>query len=255
MNNQTDFGYESVSYQDKQERVSAIFSKVAPYYDKMNDFLSLGLHRYWKNKFIESVKVAAGDIVLDLACGSGDIFLKLASKTEPSKIYAVDPNKEMLFVAQMRTAKLQLYKKKPQIEINFLCAFGENLTLIPDNSISVLTLSFGFRNVADRMQCLREIYRVLKPEGHFYLLEFAKVQPPFDQAYNFYRDHCLPVIGKFLFNDTSSYQYLADSIAVFWDQDKCIRALQEVGFVDIVSQNYTNGIVCCYQGKADKSSL
>lgn len=245
----TDFGYESIEYDEKKNRVSEVFSKVAPYYDRMNDILSMGMHRYWKKKFLESIHFNQDDIIADLACGTGDIILTLASKKEAKIFYAIDPNQNMLNIAKLRAAQMQIYHKTPEPVIDFICAFGENLSAIIDNSVSVLTMSFGFRNVTDRVQCLREIYRILKPGGRFYLLEFSKVEAPLDKPYEFYRHYILPAVGSCFFNDSSSYQYLADSIAVFWDQQTCLKALNEAGFIKTSAENFTKGIVCFYQGE------
>jgi demethylmenaquinone methyltransferase/2-methoxy-6-polyprenyl-1,4-benzoquinol methylase len=253
--NDTDFGYQSVSFDEKKERVSKIFSKVAPYYDRMNDVLSIGLHRYWKKNFLDAIAVHEFDVVLDLACGSGDIIFGLVTRHKAKKFYAIDPNLEMLSVAKLRAAQLQLYDYLPISDIHFIQANGEDLSMIESHSISVLTLSFGFRNVADRTRCLQEIYRVLKPGGVLYLLEFSKVTKPFDHFYDLYRQYFLPVVGNILFNDQASYQYLADSIAVFWDQNECLNALSATGFVKTVAENFTQGIVCFYKGEKPLCTL
>ena len=252
MTHQTDFGHESLSYDEKNRRVNQIFSTVAPHYDIMNDLLSGGLHRCWKKTFVNQIKINAGDTLLDLACGSGDIFLALTKQYDLHKIYAVDPNPAMLNVAKIKFAKSNNDKKLENL-IDFVEAFGEDLAHFPDNSIDVVTLSFGLRNVANRKKCLEEIYRVLKPDGRFYLMEFSRVQGPLAHLYNLYRNFFVPKIGEFFFQDRSSYQYLADSISVFWDQDVCQSILREVGFKNVSAQNLMQGIVCIYSGQVDHS--
>jgi ubiquinone/menaquinone biosynthesis methyltransferase len=244
----SDFGYQKISIDTKKEKVNSIFAEVAPYYDVMNDAMTLGLHRFWKKYFVELIDKKNLEKVIDLASGTGDIVFEMIEQEVAKHYIAIDPNKKMLDHAKLRAAHEQVYKNRPDLRLEWIVAYGEDLSVIGDDTIDLVTCAYGFRNVSDRIQCLKEIYRVLKKGSNFLMLEFSHVDSPYDQIYNLYRDKVLPSLGHFLFNDKDSYQYLADSIAVFWDEKKCLEALTEAGFVNVQSTSIMKGISRIYQG-------
>lgn len=244
----SDFGYEHISIDKKKEKVNSIFAEVAPYYDVMNDAMTIGLHRFWKKYFVQLIHQKNLEKVIDLASGTGDIIFEMIEQEISKHYIAIDPNKNMLEQAKLRAAHEQVYKNRPDLKLEWIVAYGEDLSVIEDQSIDLVTCAYGFRNVSDRMKCLQEIYRVLKQGSNFLMLEFSQVDSPYDQFYNLYRDKVLPSLGAFLFNDKESYQYLADSIAVFWNQEKCLDSLKQVGFVNVKATSIMKGISRIYQG-------
>lgn len=241
---QTDFGYQKVSYQEKQQKVDAIFDKVSPYYDLMNDLMSLGCHRLWKEWFVSFVDPSAGQRLCDLACGSGDITLALLSRQPKLEVVCVDPSRAMLTQARTKLAGKRALGSQALSTIEFIQNWAENLCSLDDESFDAVVCSFGFRNMTEKDKALREIYRILKPGGTFHLLEFSQVQGLFKYPYQFFRDSLLPQIGR-LVGDRDSYQYLAQSIDVFWSPEKVILQLSEAGLKFDKTHQLTGGI-CQY---------
>lgn len=211
---------------EKFDLVSQVFSSVSNKYDLMNDLMSAGSHRIWKRNLVDSIAVKNGDSILDLACGSGDIASLLRQKIERSGVSDVqislcDENQNMLDLARNR---LKCAK-------DFTTSSAESLSY-PDNSFDIVTLSFGLRNFSDIPAALCQIYRVLKPNGRFYCLEFFPdiSNPVFKKVYNFYLSSVIPRIGKVVTQDYDSYSYFAKSIINFMSKNDLINCLQNCQF-------------------------
>ena len=229
------------------EDVMGVFSDCAQHYDVMNDFMSFGVHRLWKKEFIKKVAPVDGEVIVDLSCGSGDLLIQVAKSLHDGVIYGIDPNPAMLNQARLRIAKAELLINKHSLHIKLLEKYGEDLSCLPDNSVDKLMCSFGIRNVVDRVACLREIYRILKPQGQVFILEFAQPHSCIAPFYKFYKNSILPKIGQHLFSDRASYEYLATSIDAFWDKFTMLAYLSQVGF-QCEAQELSLGITCIYQG-------
>ena len=240
----TDFGHECVTFEQKTMKVDEVFDKVSPYYDLMNDLMSLGLHRLWKSHFIQVISPQPREKICDLACGSGDISIELLKQTTDLSLNLVDPCPSMLKHARVKLAQLGVFRPQSRSKVVFNQLWAEKLSTFEDNSFDKLVCSFGFRNMTYKEKALQEIFRVLKPGGRFYMLEFSKVSSSLKFPYHFYRDKVLPQIG-YIVGDTASYKYLAESIDVFWDQEQVVTKLQEYGFNHVTHQNFSQGI-CCY---------
>ena len=244
----TDFGHQKVSFEEKTEKVDQVFDKVSDYYDLMNDLMSCGLHRVWKQWFTAQIDLKAANRVLDLACGSGDITLALLKKQPELKITLADPSKKMLNQAAVKCAYQGALGPRSIPQCTFKQLWAENMSDFEDGHFDVIVCSFGFRNMTHKDQALKEMFRVLKPGGTLHLLEFSHVQGLLKTPYEIYRDQFLPVIGT-LVGDKQSYAYLAESISVFWDQKTFTEHLKQAGFEDIEHQMYSQGICIHTQAK------
>lgn len=244
----TDFGHQSVTFEEKTTKVDEVFDKVSPYYDLMNDLMSLGLHRLWKSHFTKLIKPQFGDKICDLACGSGDISVELLKMSSGLNVTLVDPSSSMLKQARVKLAKLGVFRPQAHSAVALKQLWAEDLSAFRDNSFDKLVCSFGFRNMTHKEKALKEILRVLKPGGRFHMLEFSKVHSSLKIPYNFYRDKLLPQIG-YLVGDIKSYEYLAQSIDVFWDQAQVKEKFKEHGFNHIVHQDFSHGICCYFSGQ------
>ena len=203
-NEQTHFGYKTVNKAEKQARVADVFTSVAKKYDIMNDLMSFGIHRLWKRYAISLSGVRAGQHVLDIAGGTGDLA-KVFSREVGRNGHVVlsDINAAMLEVGRERLINAGCNN------VDFVLANAETLAPFDDNSFDLVTISFGLRNVTDKDAALRAMYRVLKPGGRLLILEFSKpVFEPLSKAYDLYSFTALPVMGKLIANDSESYQYL-----------------------------------------------
>ncbi len=237
-----DFGFRRVARGEKAGMVRAVFESVAPRYDLMNDLMSLGVHRLWKRIFITTLNPRPRDTLLDLAGGTGDIsFGWLAKGGGP--VLLSDINAAMLAVAQDRALGRSLVG-----EVSLLVADAERLPL-PDRSVDRVSIAFGLRNCTDKAAVLREARRVLKPGGRFCCLEFSRVQvavlQPLYDAWSF---RVLPRLGKVVADDADSYQYLAESIRTFPDQEKLAAMMQEAGFARVSVRNLSGGIAAIHAG-------
>lgn len=235
-----DFGFENVSAEEKTEKVSHIFKRVASRYDVMNDLMSLGLHRLWKTWFVESLPLQQGGVYLDVAGGTGDIAQAIFERLKRFKceapITVSDINPSMIQVGQKRYPHL-----------SWICSNAEDLPF-DNNSIDVYTIAFGLRNVTHREKALQEAYRVLKPGGSFWCLEFSQIRAPFEKIYDFYAFHIIPRIGEWVAQDREAYQYLSESIQTFLTRDELLALMNDVGFERTRFHIYTKGIVALHQG-------
>ena len=236
------FGFEDIHVEEKSGRVRNLFANVADKYDIMNDVMSLGVHRLWKNLFVSMISPHPDKTYLDMAGGTGDIALRLAQKIGSGKnIIVCDLTADMLERGMKRT---EPYNQ----EIKRVCASAEDLPF-PDNSFDVYTISFGIRNVTRIEKALSEAYRVLKSGGRFICLEFAMPSlRGLDKIYDAYSFHILPQMGKLIANDADSYRYLAESIRRFPKQEVFAQMIQKAGFKNVSFKNLSAGITAIHSG-------
>ena len=240
----THFGYEDVAVGEKASRVRGVFDSVASKYDVMNDLMSMGIHRLWKKQAIEMSGVREGQEILDLAGGTGDLSLQFAKIVGPQgRVVLSDINQSMLHKGRERLINEGILGNVEYVQIN-----AEQLPFA-DNRFDCITISFGLRNVTDKDQALRSIYKALKPGGRLLVLEFSKPQDQrLKSAYDFYSFNILPFIGKVVANDEDSYRYLAESIRMHPDQNTLREMMDEAGFDRTEYFNMTGGIVALHRG-------
>ncbi len=240
----THFGYKTVEADQKAGMVAGVFDSVAAKYDVMNDLMSFGIHRIWKQLTIDQSGVRPGQHVLDLAGGTGDLAIKLSKRVGPSgSVVLSDINASMLSVGRDR-----LVDKGIVGNVTYSQANAESLPFA-DNSFHCVTMAFGLRNVTDKDKALASIYRVLKPGGRLLVLEFSKpVLPLLAKAYDAYSFSALPMMGKLVAGDADSYRYLAESIRMHPDQETLKSMMEAVGFENASYQNFTGGVVALHKG-------
>jgi demethylmenaquinone methyltransferase/2-methoxy-6-polyprenyl-1,4-benzoquinol methylase len=237
-----DFGFSDVPLEQKTPLVQEIFTQVAEKYDIMNDIMSFGLHRSWKNEIITELRPQQDDNLLDLAGGTGDIAT-LFLKAGGGAVTVCDLNQEMLNAGQAK-AKGTGYTKK----IQWVCANAEKLPFA-DYSFDYCTISFGIRNVTDKMAALREIKRVLKPGGKFVCLEFSHINNDgLAKLYDWYMFNIIPKLGKLVASNETAYQYLVESIKKFPKAPKFASMMNETGFDSVNYKKFTFGIVAMHVG-------
>jgi demethylmenaquinone methyltransferase/2-methoxy-6-polyprenyl-1,4-benzoquinol methylase len=243
-NNTTDFGFKQVLIEEKQELVRQVFASVADNYDIMNDLMSLGIHRLWKNMAITSCALRPKQVVLDLAGGTGDLTRLIAKKiTDQGMVVLADINAQML--ARGKQLLLNAGIARP---VSYLQTNGEAIA-VASNTFDCVIISFGLRNVTNKPQCLAEILRVLKPGGRIVVLEFSHpTNEIVKKIYNTYSFKVIPLIGKLVANDSDSYQYLAESIRKHPAQEELLTMLQATGFEHTSYQNLTFGICAIHKG-------
>ena len=240
---QADFGFRKVPLGDKQALVDDVFHSVARRYDLMNDLMSGGLHRAWKEALVTAVNPPRNNgafALLDLAGGTGDVAFRVADAGGPgTHVTVADINTEMLAVGRERTAKARR-------NITFIEANAEKLPL-PDKSFDAVTIAFGIRNVPRVDAALQEAHRVLKIGGRFLCLEFSKVEVPgLDTLYDAYSFKLLPKIGEWVAKDEESYRYLAESIRRFPPQAKFAQMIGEAGLEQVKVRNLSGGIAAMH---------
>ena len=240
----THFGYKDVPWEEKQRHVADVFHSVAQKYDVMNDLMSFGIHRLWKRFTIEMSGVRAGDRVLDLAGGTGDLTAKFSRIVGPNgQVVLSDINDSMLKVGRER-----LVDKGIVGNVEYVQANAEELPF-PDNYFNAITIAFGLRNVTDKDKALRSMYRVLKPGSPLLVLEFSKpVLKLLNPLYDAYSFKILPLMGRLITNDAESYRYLAESIRKHPDQETLKGMMQDAGFERVEYFNLSGGIVALHRG-------
>ncbi|MEO5773208.1 MAG: class I SAM-dependent methyltransferase [Sphingomicrobium sp.] len=240
MTDQVNFGDQLVTPSEKTRRVGQVFSSVARRYDLMNDLMSGGMHRLWKDRFVNRVKPRAGEDILDMAGGTGDIAFRMARRG--AHVTVSDINADMLGVGEERARQRGLKRLTWQVENAESLSFDAA-------SFDAYTIAFGIRNVTDIPAALREAYRVLKRGGRFYCLEFSTSDwPGFAQLYEAYSSRMIPRIGKAVANDEESYRYLVESIRRFPRPEAFRQMIAEAGFVSTKAEPILGGLVCIWSG-------
>jgi demethylmenaquinone methyltransferase/2-methoxy-6-polyprenyl-1,4-benzoquinol methylase len=238
----TDFGYRQVPRAEKAGLVRQVFESVAPRYDLMNDLMSLGVHRAWKHVFVTTLDPRPNRCLLDLAGGTGDIgFGWLQQGGGPVLLSDINP-------AMLRVARGRALKRGFLADLSLLVADAERLPL-PDRTVDRVSIAFGLRNCTDKPAVLAEARRVLKPGGRFFCLEFSRVQVaallPLYDAWSF---KVLPRLGRWVAQDEASYQYLAESIRTFPDQERLAAMMRQAGSARVEVRNLSGGIAAIHGG-------
>ena len=240
MSSKVNFGDELVTPEEKTPRVGGVFTSVARNYDLMNDLMSGGMHRLWKDRFVAKVKPRAGEHILDMAGGTGDIAFRMAAKG--ARVTVSDINPDMLEVGMERAGKRKIDGLIWQVENAEKLSFA-------DASFDAYTIAFGIRNVTDVPAALREAHRVLKRGGRFYVLEFSTSEwPGFGELYDRYSEHLIPKIGKAVAQDEESYRYLVESIRRFPKMEPFRRMIEEAGFKATSVEPILGGLVAIHGG-------
>ena len=240
MTDTVSFGYEDIDANEKAARVGEVFSNVARKYDIMNDAMSGGMHRLWKDRFVRRVKPQPGEAILDMAGGTGDIAFRLAA--ENAEVTVADINQDMLDVGIERAMERGIDG------LVWSCQNAETLSY-PARQFDAYTIAFGIRNVTHVERALSEAHRVLKFGGRFFCLEFSTTTwPGFKEAYDAYSHKLVPQIGKAIAQDEASYRYLIESIRRFPDMPSFERMIREAGFANTRVEPIMGGLVAIHSG-------
>jgi demethylmenaquinone methyltransferase/2-methoxy-6-polyprenyl-1,4-benzoquinol methylase len=238
---ETHFGFEQVPEREKARRVDDVFASVAPKYDLMNDLMSLGLHRMWKAFAIQMSGVRAGNRVLDIAGGSGDLARAFARRVGPEgEVWLTDINRAMLAVGRDRLFDDGVIIPVAQCD-------AEHLPF-PTDRFDCATVAFGLRNMTHKERALAEMHRVLKPGGRLLVLEFSKVWKALEKPYDWYSFKVLPWLGKRVAGDEAAYRYLAESIRVHPGQAELKDMMERAGLEDVEYFNLAAGVVALHRG-------
>ena len=240
----THFGFKEVPVAEKAGRVAQVFDSVAAKYDLMNDLMSGGIHRLWKQYTIEMSGARPGQRILDIAGGTGDLAAKFSKIVGPQgQVVLADINDSMLKVGRDKLADRGLAGN-----LTFTQADAQHLPFV-DNSFDCITIAFGLRNVTDKDLALSSMLRVLKPGGRLLILEFSKPRnQALSKAYDLYSFKVLPNLGKMVAGDEDSYRYLAESIRMHPDQETLKQMMDDAGFTNTSFHNLTGGIVALHKG-------
>jgi demethylmenaquinone methyltransferase / 2-methoxy-6-polyprenyl-1,4-benzoquinol methylase len=240
MSETVSFGYEDVAVADKTGKVGKVFSSVAHNYDLMNDAMSAGLHRLWKDRFVRRIKPREGEFILDMAGGTGDIAFRM--QASGALITVADINADMLDVGIERASKRDIGG------LSWSEQNAETLTF-DDRSFDAYTIALGIRNVTHIDKALLEAHRVLKRGGRFYCLEFSTtLWPGFAEAYDVYSHNVIPKLGKLLAKDEDSYRYLIESIRRFPDMPSFEAMIASAGFIQTRVEPMLGGLVAIHSG-------
>ncbi|KAF9890220.1 2-hexaprenyl-6-methoxy-1,4-benzoquinone methyltransferase [Aspergillus nanangensis] len=262
----THFGFKDVPETQKESMVGAVFSSVASSYDTMNDLMSMGIHRLWKDHFVRSLnpgsalpsrdtdKNGQGWNILDIAGGTGDIAFRMLDHATninhdlETRVTISDINPDMLAEGKKRSIQTPYYNTN---RLSFIEANAQHMPHIPDNSIDLYTVVFGIRNFTDKQAALVEAFRVLKPGGVFACMEFSKVDNAlFNTVYKQWSFSAIPMIGQLVAGDRDSYQYLVESIDKFPSQEEFRGMIHKAGFMipGRGFENLTGGIAAIHKG-------
>ena len=234
------FGYEDIAADEKAARVGAVFSNVASKYDIMNDAMSGGMHRLWKDRFVKRVKPQHGEAVLDMAGGTGDIAFRMAERG--AEVTVADINQDMLDVGIERAMERGI------TGLSWSCQNAEALKF-PDRSFHAYTIVFGIRNVTYIDKALAEAHRVLRYGGRFFCMEFATTEwPVFGEVYDAYSHHLMPRLGQMIAGDADSYRYLAESIRRFPKPPVFEQMIKDAGFTATRVEPILGGAVNIHSG-------
>jgi demethylmenaquinone methyltransferase/2-methoxy-6-polyprenyl-1,4-benzoquinol methylase len=240
MSDQVNFGEELVSPEEKTRRVGRVFSSVARRYDLMNDLMSGGLHRLWKDRFVARVKPRRGEQILDMAGGTGDVAFRMARRG--SQVTVSDINADMLAVG------LERAKARGLEGLSWKQENAEALTF-EASTFDAYTIAFGIRNVTDIPSALKEAHRVLRHGGRFFCLEFSTSEwPGFADLYERYSDKVIPRVGKAVARDEESYRYLVESIRRFPRPEQFLMMIARAGFCQTRAEPILGGLVCIWSG-------
>ncbi|KAJ3371797.1 2-hexaprenyl-6-methoxy-1,4-benzoquinone methyltransferase [Kappamyces sp. JEL0680] len=248
----THFGFKTIPKTEKETLVGQVFKSVAGNYDVMNDFMSAGIHRLWKDEFIKRLSPTPDMKLLDVAGGTGDIAFRFVESIQKEygvradgNVRLVDINPAMLQVGQERAAK------RGYLGITFEEGNAEMLENVPSDSVDAYTIAFGIRNCTNIDKVIAEAYRVLKPGGRFMVLEFSHVSNPvLSKFYDLHSFHVIPALGELVAHDRNSYQYLVESIRNFPKQDDFVQLIRAAGFKTFGQgyQNLTFGVAAIHSG-------
>lgn len=234
------FGYEDVAPEEKTRRVGGVFSSVASSYDRMNDLMSAGMHRHWKNQFVRRVRPRRGEKILDMAGGTGDIAFRMAGSG--ARITVADINPGMLSVGIERS------QRRGITGLEWAEENAEKLSFA-DSSFDAYTIAFGIRNVTHIDKALAEAHRVLGLGGRFYCLEFStSLWPGFKELYDLYSHRVVPKIGRAVAGDEESYRYLIESIRRFPDMPTFARMIEKAGFGRVSVEPILGGAIAIHSG-------
>ena len=238
---QTHFGFETVAEAEKARRVRGVFDSVASKYDVMNDLMSGGLHRLWKAYTVTVANLKEGDRALDIAGGTGDLALAFSKRVgKTGQVVHTDINEAMLRVGRDRLLDAG-------VALPTVVCDAEKLPF-PDAYFDLVSVAFGLRNMTHKDVALTEMCRVLKPGGKLLVLEFSKVAPPLEKAYDWYSFKILPRLGQLVAGDADSYRYLAESIRMHPAQEELKSLMQKSGFGHVDFHNMTGGVVALHVG-------
>ena len=242
-NKTTHFGFETVPEDEKSGRVQGVFSSVATKYDIMNDVMSAGVHRIWKDAMMDWLAPRAGQRLLDVAGGTGDISFRFLKRAGSGHATVLDLTEPMLVEGRQRAEAGAMADKLDWV-------VGDAMSLpFADNTFDVYTISFGIRNVTRPQKALEEAYRVLRPGGRLMVLEFSQLpNPAMQAAYDAYSFNIIPKMGELIAQDRESYQYLVESIRKFPDQETFLRMVRSAGFEYAKYRNLTMGVACLHSG-------
>ena len=241
--NTTHFGFETVPEDEKKGRVQGVFTSVANKYDIMNDVMSVSIHRIWKEAMMNWLAPRAGQKLLDVAGGTGDVSFKFLDRAGSGHATVCDITESMLLAGKTRAEAAAMSESLDWV-------VGDAMALpFPDNTFDVYTISFGIRNVTRPQEALNEAYRVLRPGGRLMVLEFSQLPNPMMQAaYDAYSFNVIPQMGKMITGDRDSYQYLVESIRKFPDQDTFLEMVKTAGFDNAKYSNLSMGIAALHSG-------
>ena len=236
---QTHFGFQNVDEREKASRVRGVFDSVAPRYDLMNDLMSLGLHRAWKAFTVLAADLRPGQAVLDIAGGTGDLAQAFARKVGPGgMVVHTDINAAMLGVGRNRLLDAGVVLATVVCDAEKLPFESERFDRV--------SVGFGLRNMTHKDRALAEMHRVLKPGGKLLVLEFSRVAPPLEKAYDWYSFNILPRLGRLVAGDEASYRYLAESIRMHPGQEELKALMKKAGFGHVDYHNLTAGVAALH---------
>ncbi|ACJ21167.1 bifunctional demethylmenaquinone methyltransferase/2-methoxy-6-polyprenyl-1,4-benzoquinol methylase UbiE [Coxiella burnetii] len=240
----THFGYQTVPTDQKTDKVKHVFESVAAKYDLMNDLMSLGIHRWWKDFAITQCRLRTGQRILDLAGGTGDLAKRISPLVgDEGEVVIADINAAMLNVGRRRLLDQGIFRN-----IQFIQADAEKLPF-PNNFFDRIVIGFGLRNVTNQLAALQSMHRVIKPGGFVVILEFSKpTLAPLKAVYDAYSFQLLPRLGKLVAKDEESYRYLVESIRMHPDQEALLSKMTDARFEDCDYHNLSGGIVAVHRG-------
>jgi len=239
----THFGYRTVTENQKSNLVKDVFTSVASRYDLMNDLMSLGIHRIWKDAMMDWLAPRSGQNLLDVAGGTGDIAFRFLKRVKGGRATVLDFTQSMLVEGRHRS-EVQEFRD------HLHWVVGDAMSLpFPDNSFDIYTVSFGLRNVTQPTMALSEAWRVLKHGGRLMVLEFGRMpNDGLQYLYDSYSFEVIPRLGQFIVRDRESYRYLVESIRKFSDQETFLEAIRQAGFENSKYRNLSMGIAALYSG-------